>query len=374
MKELSIEDKAKRYDEAITKGKQILNTPYTAHWDIMKEVVEHLLPELNVVEDERIIRWIRKELEAGYLTDNMVNNVMADKAFDWLKKQGEHTNFRNKIQIGDKVTRNDNGELVNLSQLQRVAKPNDNVEPKFKVGDWVVHNIASFIFQVVSVGSYGYEVINRENYKKIISSNNEDKYHLWTIQDAKEGDVLVDDFPFIFKRINLHQHSCAYCGISVYGFQVKSDADSDEWTWSQDIKPATKEQRDLLFKKMHEAGYVWDAEKKELKKIDQNFILNEIQPKQIIPEKPAWSEEDEINRDLVYNALNQVYDMAQNKNLSDWINNRILFIQNTWKPSEEQMEALGAVVADAKYKNDISTSGYKPYTHLYTLLQDLKKL
>ncbi len=45
-----------------------------------------------------------------------------------------------------------------------------------------------------------------------------------------------------------------------------------------------------------------------------------------------------------------------------------------WKPSDEQMKALDTVVADAKYKNDISTSGYKPYTHLYTLLQDLKKL
>ena len=34
-------------------------------------------------------------------------------------------------------------------------------------------------------------------------------------------------------------------------------------------KPATKEQRELLFQKMKEAGYEWDAEKKELKKIGQ---------------------------------------------------------------------------------------------------------
>lgn len=37
MKELSIQEKASRYDEAIKRGKQIQNTPYTAHWDIMKE-------------------------------------------------------------------------------------------------------------------------------------------------------------------------------------------------------------------------------------------------------------------------------------------------------------------------------------------------
>jgi len=42
--------------------------------------------------------------------------------------------------------------------------------------------------------------------------------------------------------------------------------------------PATKEQRDLLFQKMKEAGYEWNEEKKELKMIEQN---------------PTWSEEDE---------------------------------------------------------------------------------
>jgi hypothetical protein len=32
------------------------------------------------------------------------------------------------------------------------------------------------------------------------------------------------------------------------------------------IIPATKEQRDILFSKMKEAGYEWNAKKKELKK------------------------------------------------------------------------------------------------------------
>lgn len=48
--------------------------------------------------------------------------------------------------------------------------------------------------------------------------------------------------------------------------------------------------------------------------------------------------------------------------------------QSHWKPSDEQMKCISDVVADAKYKNDISTNGYEPYTHLSTLLQQLKKL
>ena len=44
------------------------------------------------------------------------------------------------------------------------------------------------------------------------------------------------------------------------------------------ITPVTTEQRELIFSKMKEAGYEWDTEKKELKKIEQDS---------------AWSEEDE---------------------------------------------------------------------------------
>lgn len=45
--------------------------------------------------------------------------------FTWLEKQSEHANFLNKIQVGDKVTRNKDGMLVNLSQLNRVAKKDE---------------------------------------------------------------------------------------------------------------------------------------------------------------------------------------------------------------------------------------------------------
>ena len=37
--------------------------------------------------DERIRKWIKKELESKYVVDNIVNNVIADKALAWLEKQ-----------------------------------------------------------------------------------------------------------------------------------------------------------------------------------------------------------------------------------------------------------------------------------------------
>ena len=98
-------------------------------------------------------------------------------------------------------------------------------------------------------------------------------WHRWTIEDAKDGDVLysLDSCqPFIYKGRKSHEQATAYCGINKYDkFFVEKTEDYiivlDKYV------PATKEQRDFLFRKMKEAGYEWDAEKKELKKIDSIF-------------------------------------------------------------------------------------------------------
>ena len=56
---------------------------------------------------------------------------------------------------------------------------------------------------------------------------------------------------------------------------------TDKLSSANDVfQPSTKEQCELLFAKMKEAGYEWDADKKELKKVGQ---------------KPIWSEDDELN-------------------------------------------------------------------------------
>ena len=52
------------------------------------------VPELKEREDKRIRKWIKKELESKYVVDNIVNNVMADKALAWLEKQGKETSWK----------------------------------------------------------------------------------------------------------------------------------------------------------------------------------------------------------------------------------------------------------------------------------------
>ena len=96
----------------------------------------------------------------------------------------------------------------------------------------------------------------------------EDKIKSWSVKDAKDGDILVcgdDRRPFIFKGLLDKFHpECpvAYCGIAVnHTFAVSS---GDGWWTNEKVQPAVKEECDILFEKMHEAGYKWDAERKEL--------------------------------------------------------------------------------------------------------------
>jgi hypothetical protein len=71
----------------------------------------------------------------------------------------------------------------------------------------------------------------------------------------------------------------------------------------------------------------WENHSKAKPMVDADdeliFWLKSLKDKCLPQPKQEWSEEDEINRDLLYNALNQVYDMAHNIALSDWINKRI---------------------------------------------------
>lgn len=96
-----------------------------ADGQVSQEVAEKYFPELKESEDIRIIKAIKYGLDHVFTNNTTVFEVTKEQCLSWLEKQGEHANFRNKIQIGDKVTRNEDGVLVNLSQLKRIAKPTE---------------------------------------------------------------------------------------------------------------------------------------------------------------------------------------------------------------------------------------------------------
>lgn len=113
----------------------------------------------------------------------------------------------------------------------------------------------------------GYEWDAEKNELKTLQSFKvEDKINPWTIRDAKNGDVISydDGWTCIFKCIHGIWYS-SYCFITNDGEFYTGYEDHEVDYGNAHL--ATKEQCDLLFQKMKEAGYKWNAETKTLEKL-----------------------------------------------------------------------------------------------------------
>lgn len=178
---------------------------------------------------------------------------------------------RNEPNYSDDTTKmfslNDIDEIIEKMSEQ---KPVNNPEPKFKVGDWVVQGRNILKIKCVGHTYYCFETVGGYVADMFVSEI-DSLYHLWTIQDAKDGDIIANgDMVLIFKCFeepSYRQHIIAYIGLDTCGNIQVTD---EYWMLGIDgAKPATKKQRDFLLQKMKEAGYKWDAVKKELNKIEQ---------------------------------------------------------------------------------------------------------
>ena len=90
----------------------------------------------------------------------------------------------------------------------------------------------------------------------------------WAVKNCDYGYPIWNEKMIArFPDVTWENSPVAYCGIDCGdAFHVSVEI---SWWADGNIFPATKEQCDFLFQEMKEAGYEWDAEKKELKKIEQ---------------------------------------------------------------------------------------------------------
>ena len=163
-----------------------------------------------------------------------------------------------------KLTKEEKESWIAWLEKQSEQKPVDVVEPKFKVGDWITNGYCKCQITFIDSRYWYSETCVLGDVESI-----DKKYHLWTIEDAKDGDVLVaQECYVIFKEIDGLNIKC-YCTYHYMGFNPSFRINTLQNKTA--FHPATKEQCDILFQKMKEAGYEWDCEKKELKMIEEEY-------------------------------------------------------------------------------------------------------
>lgn len=228
-------DYEKEYKAALERASVIYTGKYKPEIAAFcKETLEAVFPELEDYSDMRIIKEITFFLKqkGGYNKEWI----------DWLEKLAPKPQGKSDEAIKEEKVDNAN-----------------KIKPKFRVGDWVTDGNSVFHITNMDYGCYQFE----DGYDFIDSIDA--KCHLWTVEDAKDGDVLVASDGSIFVFACTDDCYCKhYVALATNGVIVVNKGLKQNWEDSCGVHPATKEQRELLFSKMGERGYQWDADNKRL--------------------------------------------------------------------------------------------------------------
>lgn len=383
-----LKQKAQRYDEALEKAKRLYEK------GTITESLCHIFPELKESGDEEIrkelmdfvvdnticqdgrrekwIAWLEKQKQ-----DDLTNYKKILSNYDEAEKEkcdfvGDgfikcYADFQDFKEgetywfeyIGDDKynVRSDNllGKTYHITpcqlytifkkqtwlEKQGESKIDDNTEPKdynsidhkFHEGDWIISNNNKYIYQVVEV-KRGIYVIrdNADNREYCVGIESADRDgRLWNISDAKTGDVLAfDNIIVMFKDIYTKCTFRSYCYIEYETFCICKDNTSNLWV-GKGFHPATKEQCDQFEKAMTDAGWEFDFEKKELKKLGQQCEV----PVTINIDKMVMDYTNECGNDGFGNPLNCMI-RAYRQGLTDAICTLILANKKTTDKVEQE--------------------------------------
>lgn len=365
----------KKYKEALKVMESLYNVvKYQLSTDALltSQTIEKAFPELRESKDDKI----RKELISFVRNDGWkfikLTKEEKESWIAWLEKQGERTH-------------------------------DNKVEPKFKVGDFILNGDITDkgeyeIFKILKVCSHWYDVENiYDGRQTMITFTQEYTCRLWTIKDAKDGDVLAcSGVTFIFNKIHSFWLNC-HCSRSNDGMFIPESYDLMIDTYFCEVHPATKKQHDLLFQKMKKAEYEWDAEKKELKKIEHTSADETPYPETLekaidlyyysygngkeefehlslekfrdivhtfvndYGQKSTWSKEDEEKLNSIIEVLgedsllvNWLKSLKPQQNLYDkgYNDGYSAAKFNHWKPSEKQIKSLRIALQTMPYSKD----------------------
>lgn len=294
------EEKARAYDEAIERAREKSNDEHITS-PFLKSLLEDIFPELKESKDEKIKKTLINLVKSNG-TAYYINQIHKDDIFAWLENQDKKvdvienfdTEFEKQVShLLASVLNKDyeytegfikwvSSNLLGYAKYEiekQSPRPQStqktyativdfmNGEPKFKVGDWIVTDLSNVVrVESIVYGRYKLETSEGVSFDHEVSDEYIDKnWHRWSIEDAKDGDVLIATYsgkPFIYNGCFSNLYVGAYYGLSSDDEFSVGDI---RYCGKYNVRPATKEQRDLLEKAMTDAGYTFDFKKKEFK-------------------------------------------------------------------------------------------------------------
>lgn len=98
----------------------------------------------------------------------------------------------------------------------------------------------------------------------------------------KDGDILINGNPFIFKQTNGLGNAQCYCAINYFEELILN---SDNWTPIKGCRLATEEEKEKLFQAIKDNGYQWNPKTKTLEKLPKFKVGDRIRHKK----KTKWT-------------------------------------------------------------------------------------
>lgn len=173
------------------------------------------------------------------------------------------------------------GVELDIDNLRlRQNRNEQNADPMFYVGDYIVSGDGSIRY-VKDKDDISYLIEDCDSGGVFMCrfALIDEKYHVWTMNDARVGEVLISEWgqPFIYSGKCHNPISgktdnnalCAYCGINQEGFKARLDSCTSMWTTASNVRPATVEERKAFYLTMAKNGYIWEPQKRETIEIKQ---------------------------------------------------------------------------------------------------------
>ena len=290
-------DYEKAYKDALNKVKSRMKN--SVGGCLYEGDIKEIFPELAESEDEKIRKEIIKLVKYYYGSSLALKHAVSnDEMVTWLEKQKEFmvkpfsieknkyyycikdffSGGNKEVSKGDVVLALSGMRIMSLSNEEAAEyfipvnsiidlRMNQEIKQEFKhkfdSGNWITNGEVTFKIDKVFATNYidtAGAVYNIEH--------TDANYHLWTIEDAKDGDILVCDFLDCIHFTYIYKEKYN-CGIESHCFwdniinKFQKGTPQNRFTFGT---PATIVQRINFFQEMHAAGYEWDAKNKELVK------------------------------------------------------------------------------------------------------------